>query len=65
MTTLESDVLNALTPHGRPLNTTTIAAILRRPQSEIDRAVKSLRAKRLAMRNSCGQWSAYRTRRAS
>ncbi|MFC5791779.1 hypothetical protein ACFPPE_18195 [Agromyces tardus] len=65
MTTLESAVFDTLHPTTRLLYPETIAAILQRPVAEINQAVKSLRAKRLAMRNACGQWSAYRTRRVS
>lgn len=62
MTSLESEVLDALRPSGRLLLPETLAAILDRPVSEIDRAVASLRTQQLAFRNRCGQWYAYRGR---
>ncbi|MFC4373297.1 hypothetical protein ACFO5K_04210 [Nocardia halotolerans] len=65
MTTLESRVMEALSQRGRLLYPGTLAAILHRPRHEIEEAVESLRAKRLVMRNACGQWSAYRVRRVS
>ncbi|WP_280305661.1 hypothetical protein [Nocardia neocaledoniensis] len=61
MTTLESEVLAALRrPAGRLLYPETIAAILQRPRPEIDQAVASLRAQRLACRAASGQWYARR-----
>lgn len=62
MASLESKVLDALRPTGRLLYPHTLAAILGRPQPEIERAVESLRTQQLAFRNRAGQWYAYRGR---
>lgn len=58
MTTLETEVLDALRQPSRLLYPETLAAILQRPRPEIDQAVESLRVQRLASRNRCGQWAA-------
>lgn len=58
MTTLESDVLQALIPRGRLLYPETLAAILHRPRPEIDQAVESSRTQQLAWPNRRGQWQA-------
>lgn len=66
MTTCETEVMEALhSPRGRTLYAPVLAAILQRPQAEIDQAVESLRARRLVGRSPCGQWRAYRVRKSS
>lgn len=60
MTALEAEVFEKLQQPARLLHTETLAAILQRPVVEIDRAVASLRAKRLVVRNYAGQWAARR-----
>ncbi len=58
LASLESRVLTALEPSGRLLLPATLCAVLGRPLGEIELALESLRAQRLAARNRCGQWYA-------
>lgn len=64
MTPLDLEVLDTLRPSGRLLYPETIAAIMQRPRTEIDKAVERLRAQHLAARNRCGQWYSVRAGQA-
>lgn len=60
MSTVEIEVLEKLREPSRLLYPETLAAILQRPVTEIDKAVESLRAQRLVVCNRVGQWSVLR-----